>query len=94
MNSFLETLRKYPPVAMLNRICIKKYQVPGTDVIIEEGTPVLVSVLGLHRDPEYFPDPLEFDPDRFSSDNNVVPYTYLPFGEGPRNCIGKCTIQI
>ncbi|XP_063913667.1 cytochrome P450 6a2-like [Zophobas morio] len=83
-----ETLRKYPPAAMLNRICVKDYQIPGTDIVIEEGTPVIVPLLGLQRDPDYYPNPLKFDPERFSSDNKITPYTYLPFGGGPRNCIG------
>ncbi|RZC32716.1 p450 domain containing protein [Asbolus verrucosus] len=83
-----ETLRKYPPAAMLNRICVKEYLIPGTSVIIEEGTPVIISLLGLQRDPDYYPDPLKFDPERFSSSNKTTPYTYLPFGDGPRNCIG------
>ncbi|XP_068905352.1 cytochrome P450 6a2-like isoform X1 [Tenebrio molitor] len=83
-----ETMRKYPPLPMLNRICVKPYRVPGTEVVIEEGTPVIISLLGLQRDPEYYPEPLKFDPERFSNENNIVPYTYLPFGDGPRNCIG------
>jgi cytochrome P450 family 6 len=85
---FLETLRKYPPAAMLNRICVKEYHIPNTDTVIEEGTPVVISLLGLQRDPEYFSDPLKFDPERFGTSNNITPYTYLPFGDGPRNCIG------
>ncbi|RZC32715.1 cytochrome P450 6a2, partial [Asbolus verrucosus] len=83
-----ETLRKYPPVAMLNRITVKPYKIPETEAVVDVGTPVIISVLGLHRDPDYFPDPLEFDPERFNGDNKVVPFTYLPFGDGPRNCIG------
>lgn len=42
--------------------------------------------MGLHRDPEHFPDPMQFDPDRFEN-NNYNPTAYMPFGEGPRNCI-------
>ncbi|XP_044266787.1 probable cytochrome P450 6a23 [Tribolium madens] len=85
---FKETLRIYPVLGFLNRICVKPYQIPGTDSVLDVGTPVLIPVLGLHRDPEYFPDPLKFDPERFSENNSHVPFTYLPFGEGPRFCIG------
>ncbi|KAF2894453.1 hypothetical protein ILUMI_11715, partial [Ignelater luminosus] len=85
-----ETLRKYPPVTFLNRKCIKDYKLPDSDIEISNGTLVVIPVLGLHRDPEYYPDPETFNPERFSEDNksSIKPYTYLPFGEGPRTCIG------
>ncbi|XP_968751.1 cytochrome P450 6a2 [Tribolium castaneum] len=85
---FNETLRLYPVLGFLNRICVKPYKVPGTDVVLDVGTPVLISTLGLQRDPEYFPNPFKFDPERFSEDNSQVPFTFMPFGEGPRFCIG------
>ncbi|XP_036143624.1 cytochrome P450 9e2-like isoform X2 [Monomorium pharaonis] len=45
----------------------------------------------LHHDSKYFPNPSKFDPERFSEQNkdNILPYSYLPFGEGPRKCIGN-----
>lgn len=88
---FLETLRLYPPVPTLNRECTIDYKIPGTDVVIEKGTYVLISALGLHTDPDIFPSPYEFNPERFSPENkgNIPSYAYLPFGEGPRNCIGE-----
>ncbi|KAK5638811.1 hypothetical protein RI129_013106 [Pyrocoelia pectoralis] len=85
-----ETLRKHPPLEHLLRTCVKDYKVPGTDVTIEKGTAVSVSISGLHYDPEYHPDPEKFDPERFSEENKrkIKPFTYMPFGEGPRMCIG------
>lgn len=90
LNTFSETLRKYPPVGIIGRECTKDYKVPNTDAIIEEGTRIFISVLGLHRDEEYYPDSNKFDPERFTEENKAKrhPYTYLPFGEGPRICIG------
>ncbi|XP_043258935.1 probable cytochrome P450 6a20 [Colletes gigas] len=85
-----ETLRKYPPVPVLNRICTKETKLDGTNVSIPEGTPVVIPVYGLHWDPDIYPDPEKFDPERFSEENIKTrhPYSYLPFGEGPRICIG------
>ncbi|CAH0564513.1 unnamed protein product [Brassicogethes aeneus] len=86
-----ETIRLHPPITTLNRICTKDYKVPGTDFVLEKGTKVNIPVMGLHMDEEYFPDPTRFDPGRFSEKNvkNITPFTFLPFGEGPRNCIGE-----
>ena len=88
---FTETFRKYPPVSLLNRVCNKTYTIPGTELVVEEGVQVVVPVLGLHRDPKYYPDPDKFDPERFSTEEmeKRPNYVYLPFGEGPRICIGK-----
>ncbi|XP_044261216.1 uncharacterized protein LOC123009155 [Tribolium madens] len=85
-----ETLRKYPPLPTLNRRCTKDYTLRGTDIIIEKGTPVLISALGLHMDPEFYPDPEKFDPERFTEEKKKErhPFVHLPFGDGPRNCIG------
>ncbi|KZC14255.1 PREDICTED: probable cytochrome P450 6a13 [Dufourea novaeangliae] len=85
-----ETLRKYPPASLLSRRCESQYQIPGTKVEIPSGMRVIIPIYGLHHDPDYYPDPGTFDPERFTEKNKRTrhPYTYLPFGEGPRNCIG------
>ncbi|KAL7026329.1 hypothetical protein ACKWTF_013862 [Chironomus riparius] len=85
-----ESLRKYPPIPILFRKCVKDYKIPGTDLTIPKGIKALINVYSLHHDPEYFTDPSKFDPERFSDENikTIKPFTFLPFGEGQRNCIG------
>ncbi|XP_044731381.1 cytochrome P450 6k1-like [Chrysoperla carnea] len=83
-----ETLRLYPTLGFLDREALDTYTFPGTNITIDKGTAVVISLEGLHRDPQYFENPLVYDPERFIEDKNIVPYTYMPFGEGPRNCIG------
>nr|CAD7195288.1 unnamed protein product [Timema douglasi] len=85
-----ETLRKYPALPFLDRNVQVDYKIPGTNDILEKGTTVFIPTFGIHYDPEYYPNPEKFDPERFSAKNkNDIPkYAYLPFGEGPRNCIG------
>lgn len=95
LNTFSsETLRKYPPVPFLNRKCIKDYKIPDSDVVLESGTNVLISVFGLHHDPKHHPEPETFNPDRFSEENKgtIKGFTHIPFGEGPRNCIGNYSL--
>lgn len=66
-------------------------QFPGTNITIEKGTPVYVALCGLHTDSRYHPNPESFDPERFNDErkNDIVHCTYIPFGDGPRNCVGK-----
>lgn len=89
-------MRKYPPIPTLNRECVKDYRIPGTDVVIEKGTSVLISAIGLHHDSNYFPDGQKFDPERFRDGNrgNIPSHAHLPFGEGPRNCVGLSTVLL
>lgn len=86
-----ETLRKYPTVPFIARECTKNCYLPEINAAVEKGTRVFLPVLGLHHDPELYPDPEKFDPERFSPENkkNRHPMSYLPFGDGPRICIGK-----
>lgn len=85
-----EALRKHPIDPLIDRICTKAFNIPNTDVTIEPGTTCAVPVYGLHYDSKYFPNPEEFDPTRFSPENrkNMINGSYIPFGVGPRNCIG------
>lgn len=91
MFSISESLRRYPAVPILPRKCTKDYPVPGTNLVIKKKTSVHIPVLGIQMDPDYYPDPEVFDPDRFTPENKAKrpEFTFLPFGEGPRMCIGE-----
>ncbi|KAH0557899.1 hypothetical protein KQX54_012629 [Cotesia glomerata] len=84
----LETLRKYPPAATIGRKCENTYKLPGTILTIPAGMRVIIPVYGIHHDPNYYPEPDKFNPDRFDDNNIQIFNTFLPFGEGPRSCIG------
>ncbi|XP_069671900.1 probable cytochrome P450 6a13 isoform X3 [Periplaneta americana] len=89
-NVVSETLRKHPTAPFLIRECTKEYKIPDSEIVVDRGSQVVVPVMGLHYDPKYFPDPTRFDPDRFTEEvkNTRHHYSYLPFGEGPRICMG------
>ncbi|XP_026678357.1 cytochrome P450 9e2-like, partial [Diaphorina citri] len=88
-----ETLRMHPSVARVDRHCTLDYTLPDTNIVIRAGESVNVPIMGLHYDPKYYPDPYKFDPDRFLPEEKAKrsPYVFLPFGAGPRNCIGNTT---
>lgn len=86
-----ETLRKYPVLPHLRRKAMADYVVPGhPNYVIEKGKTVVISVMAIHHDPEIYPEPEKFDPERFAPKEmqSRDSITWLPFGEGPRNCIG------
>ncbi|XP_042862277.1 probable cytochrome P450 6a13 isoform X2 [Penaeus japonicus] len=85
-----ETLRLYPAAPVIERICTKQYTIGGTSVTLERGQPVIIPVWNVHRDPRHWTDPLTFKPERFvgRAKDSIIPYSYLPFGQGPRSCIG------
>ena len=61
------------------------------DIVLPKGADILVSIIQMHRNKKYWPNPLVFDPDRFLPENikNCQSFYFAPFSDGPRNCIGK-----
>jgi len=96
---FTETLRKYPILPFLDRMCFSDYELPSPSgngtITLPAGTGIIVSVLGIQYDPQYFPEPEIFDPERFTEENkrSRPKYAYIPFGEGLRMCIGNITLS-
>ncbi|XP_037945099.1 cytochrome P450 6g1-like [Teleopsis dalmanni] len=92
-----EILRMYPVVPFLDREFSKTKDEsdftlqPHHSFALPNGMPVYIPVYAIQHDPKYWPNPDVFDPERFSSENKKshIPMTYLPFGNGPHNCIGS-----
>lgn len=89
-----ETLRLYPPVSRVERECVSDYKLEKTGIYVPAGMTVSIPVYAIHRDPKNFEDPDDFKPERFLNPNDGKepsikhPYSFLPFGGGPRNCLG------
>ncbi|CAH2328669.1 cytochrome P450 3A9-like [Pelobates cultripes] len=83
-----ETLRMYPPGGRIERVAKHNFDING--VTIPKGTVTMIPAYVMHMNPEIWTEPEEFRPERFSKENRASqePYTFLPFGDGPRNCIG------
>ncbi|GBM94671.1 Cytochrome P450 3A13 [Araneus ventricosus] len=88
-NVISETLRLYPPAIRSERQAFEDYELGDTGITIPKGTIVTIPIYAMHRDPEVFPDPEKFDPDRWSVEEREKrdQFAYLPFGAGPRNCV-------
>ncbi|KAL7297660.1 hypothetical protein TKK_0009326 [Trichogramma kaykai] len=86
-----ETLRKYPPGSVLVRKSGASYTFSSKKVQIPKDITVMIPVWAIQRDPQIYPDPEKYDPERFSEENEKSrhPMNYLPFGDGPHNCIGS-----
>lgn len=89
-----ETLRMWPLAPAGDRVCNKPYVMEnynGDKVQVNVGDGIWLPTSGIHHDPQYFPEPEKFDPERFNDDNkhNISADVYTPFGTGPRNCIGN-----
>ncbi|KAL3996732.1 trichohyalin [Sarotherodon galilaeus] len=83
-----ESLRLFPIASRLERVAKASVEING--FVIPKGMVVIVPTWPMHRDPEIWPEPEKFKPERFSKENKetIDPYIYMPFGAGPRNCIG------
>lgn len=83
-----ETLRLYPPVYNLPRVVNEPVELQGYDV--PAGTVIMVCTLAIHRDSRWWDDPKEWRPDRWKDrDADATGYEYVPFGAGPRTCLGR-----
>lgn len=89
-------MRKYPPVGVGLREVTQNYTVPNENMVLKVGTPVWIPVKSIHYDPEYYPDPMKFDPERFhpSVAKNRNPMTFQPFGEGPRGTVNRTELVL
>ncbi|XP_053403357.1 cytochrome P450 3A13-like [Mercenaria mercenaria] len=83
-----ETLRMYPPAGRFNRQPNQDVEIKGLKLL--KGEDVTFSTHALHRNPLFWSEPDRFDPERFASHSKdaIVPYSFIPFGAGPRNCVG------
>lgn len=87
--AFREAMRMFPCSGALHRVCAKKYTFDDLGIAIDAGVKIIIPIQAIQNDQKYFDKPSEFRPERFS--NNAAEfhkYAYLPFGEGPRACIG------
>ncbi|XP_035226709.1 cytochrome P450 3A2-like isoform X2 [Stegodyphus dumicola] len=87
-----ETLRMYPILTLTDRTAAAEYKLGNTGITIEKSSRVIFPIYAMHHDPEFFPDPEKFNPERWIRDASGKlshpQYAYLPFGAGPRNCLG------
>ncbi|XP_054163360.1 cytochrome P450 3A8-like [Oppia nitens] len=85
-----ESLRLYPAFIRVEREAKQDYQFTDSDIKLKAGQLIHVSIYGVQHNEEFFPEAEKFIPERFLPENKhkIVPYSYLPFGVGPRNCVG------
>ncbi|CAL7936765.1 unnamed protein product [Xylocopa violacea] len=88
-----ESQRCYPALGYMSKLCTDEIELEGSDGLrlrMKPGTEIVISIDGLHRDEKYWPDPDTFDPNRFSDERKqtIEKMAFLPFGEGPRMCVG------
>lgn len=91
---FCEVMRMYPPNTRSNREAVEDVTIKG--YTIPKGAEVTVPIYALHYNPEFWEEPEKFNPERFlpKEKEKRHPYCYLPFGHGPRNCVGMRFAQL
>ncbi|HVQ39262.1 MAG TPA: cytochrome P450 [Pyrinomonadaceae bacterium] len=84
-----ESMRRYPPAWAIGRMALEDFEIGG--YVVPKKSLVLMSQYVMHHDPRYFPDPLRFEPERWSPEARETrpQFSYFPFGGGPRRCIGE-----
>ncbi|XP_043643275.1 probable cytochrome P450 310a1 [Drosophila teissieri] len=92
-----ETLRKYPPLPIIERVCRKSYSLPNSKFTIDEGKTLMVPLLAMHRDEKYFSEPMKYKPLRYLQPGNDVGQceektksnVFIGFGIGGSQCVGQ-----
>jgi cytochrome P450 len=82
-----ESLRLHPPAYIISRECMENDVIEN--VKIKKGDTIIVSLINMHKHPELWENPLDFNPERFMSEDENLHKNLHPFGAGPRICIGK-----
>ncbi|KYM95132.1 PREDICTED: cytochrome P450 6j1-like [Cyphomyrmex costatus] len=90
---FNETLRLLPGGFVMKKRCTEEFELKGSDGVacrVSHGMEILIPVPAFHKDPQYWENPEKYDPERFNSEkkHSIDRFTFLPFGEGPRICVG------
>ena len=92
----LESLRMYPPTVISDRACVKPFELPpcvpgAKPYVVQRDDIMWIPIYGIQHDPQYYPEPKQFNPDRFYDDPKQMSNspTFLSFGVGPRMCIGN-----
>ncbi|KAL6430825.1 hypothetical protein ACFW04_006976 [Cataglyphis niger] len=93
MDQVFNESQRLIPEALMQKQCTEEFELRGSDGLVcrvQPGTEILIPIQGLHKDPRYWKDPQVFDPERFNPDkkHSIKKFTFLPFGEGPRICVG------
>ncbi|XP_011172186.2 probable cytochrome P450 6a13 [Solenopsis invicta] len=96
---FNESLRMIPAGVVSKKRCTEEFELKGSDGLvyrIEPGMEILIPIQALHTDPQYWENPEKYDPERFNPDrkHSIERFAYLPFGEGPRICVGMRMAQL